>query len=253
GSPSRWSSQLSKCGSRVVNTRLPPQAFQSCKIHRNTNGATLKQPVPIRAALIGSDRCEAEGILGIPVYRSAGTHDQRIATKITKRIEQEIKSVIHTLSCGPTFLAAAVAYMKAGGDRTFLGPIIEYDGAYAIRDKAVETIAQQDLDHIADALYHNNTAQSRNRQVYTPIIAGLHRAGIERRFKRPKGWQGKKSNDQAFDLLAAADAIDREFGLLCYTLLYTGRRIGDLLNSNTRLSNLNLDNGTLYFGKTKNG
>jgi len=45
-----------------VNTRLPPQAFQSCKIHRNTNGATLKQPVPIRAALIGSDRCEAEGI-----------------------------------------------------------------------------------------------------------------------------------------------------------------------------------------------
>ena len=54
-------------------------------------------------------------------------------------------------------------------------------------------------------------------------------------------------------MLAAADAIDREFGLLCYTLLYTGRRIGDLLNSNTRLSNLNLDNGTLYFGKTKNG
>jgi hypothetical protein len=46
----------------VVNTRLPPQAFQSCKIHRITDEATLKQPVPIRAALIGSDRCEAEGI-----------------------------------------------------------------------------------------------------------------------------------------------------------------------------------------------
>ena len=45
-----------------MNTRLPPQAFQSCKIHRNTDGATLKQPVPIRAALIGSDRCEADGI-----------------------------------------------------------------------------------------------------------------------------------------------------------------------------------------------
>jgi hypothetical protein len=45
-----------------VNTRLPPQAFQSCKVHRNTDGTTLKQPGPIRAALIGSDRCEAEGI-----------------------------------------------------------------------------------------------------------------------------------------------------------------------------------------------
>jgi hypothetical protein len=64
GSPSRWSVERStlKCESRVVNTRLPPQAFQSCKIHRNTDGATLKQPVPIRAGLIGSDRCEAEGI-----------------------------------------------------------------------------------------------------------------------------------------------------------------------------------------------
>jgi len=98
-----------------------------------------------------------------------------------------------------------------------------------IRDKAVETIVQQDLDHIADALYRNNTAQSRNRQVYTPIIAVLHRAGIERRFKRPKGWQGKKSKsfleyDQAFDLLDAADAIDREFGLLCYTLYRSAHR-----------------------------
>jgi integrase len=196
--------------------------------------------------------------LRVAVNRSAGTPDRRLATKIKKRIEQEIESGIHAPSGGLTFLAAAVAYMKAGGDRTFLGPIIEYDGAYTIRDKAVETIVQQDLDHIADALYRNNTAQSRNRQVYTPIIAVLHRAGIERRFKRPKGWQGKKAKsfleyDQAFDLLDAADAIDREFGLLCYTLLYTGRRIGDLLNPNTKLRNLNLQRGTLYLGKTKNG
>jgi integrase len=198
--------------------------------------------------------------LRVAVNRSAGTPDRRLAAKIKRQIEQEIETGTFFTETGGglSFLAAAVAYMKAGGERTFLGPIIEYDGAYAIRDRAVGTIVQQDLDHIADALYPNNTAQSRNRQVYTPIIAVLHRAGIERRFRRPKGWQGKKSKsfleyDQAFDLLGAADAIDREFGLLCYTLLYTGRRIGDLLNPNTRLRNLNLDNGTLYLGKTKNG
>jgi hypothetical protein len=50
--------QLSKC----EETRLPPQAFQSRKTYRNTDGATPKPLVPIRAALIGSDRCEAEGI-----------------------------------------------------------------------------------------------------------------------------------------------------------------------------------------------
>ena len=51
----------------------------------------------------------------------------------------------------------------------------------------------------------------------------------------------------------AAESIDLEFGLLCYTLLYTGRRIGDLLNDNTKLRNLNPKRATLYLGDTKNG
>ena len=51
----------------------------------------------------------------------------------------------------------------------------------------------------------------------------------------------------------AAESIDLEFGLLCYTLLYTGRRIGDLLNDNTNLRNLNSKRATLYLGDTKNG
>jgi integrase len=111
-----------------------------------------------------------------------------------------------------------------------------------------------------DQLVGREVSPRRNRQVYTPIIAILHHVGIERRFKRPKGWQGKKSKsfleyDQAFALLAEADKIDREFGLLCTTLLYTGCRIGDLLNPNTELRNLNLHAKelTLYIGKTKNG
>jgi integrase len=217
---------------------------------------TLRAPRPPK-----SPNYEIRGTyLGVHVERSARTADKKLAVRVKKQIEREIEAGIFTPKGGMTFLEAAVAYMKAGGERTFLGPIIEYDGAYAIRDKIAETIVQQDLNHIANALYPDNTAASRNRAVYTPIIAVLHHAGIERRFKRPKGWQGKKSKsfleyDQAFALCNAADDIDREFGLLCWTLLYTGRRIGDLLNPNTKLRNLNLraKEPTLYIGKTKNG
>jgi len=201
--------------------------------------------------------------LRVAVNRSAGTPDKRLAQKIKAGIEDQIERGVYEsaprVPPGPaTFLAAAVVYLKSGGASTFLGPIVEYDGAYAIREKLTDTITQSDLDHLADALYPKATAQTRNRQVYTPIIAVLHHVGIERKFKRPKGWRGKKSKsflepEQAFALLDAAEAIDLEFGLLCYTLLYTGRRIGDLLNDDTRLRNLNLRRATLYLRDTKNG
>jgi len=84
--------------------------------------------------------------LRVAVNRSAGTPDKRLAQKIKARIEDEIERGVYqsapTLAPGPaTFLAAAVAYLKSGGESTFLGPIIEYDGAYAIR--------QTDRDHHA--------------------------------------------------------------------------------------------------------
>jgi integrase len=200
--------------------------------------------------------------LRVAVNRSAGTPDKALAKKIKACIEDEIERGVYqttppAANAPATFLAAAVSYIKSGGEAAFLGPIIEYDGAYAIRDKLAETIVQSDLDHVADALYPKATAQTRNRQVYTPIIAVLHHLGVERKFKRPKGWRGKKSKsflepDQAFALLDAAESIDLEFGLLCYTLLYTGRRIGDLLNDDTKLRNLNLKRTTLYLRDTKN-
>jgi hypothetical protein len=87
----------------------------------------------------------------------------------------------------------AVAYMKAGGERKFLGPIINYAGEYAIRSRAIGSISHTDLAHLADALYPKATAQTHNRQVYSPVIAVLHFGGVERRFKRPKGWRGKKA------------------------------------------------------------
>jgi integrase len=199
--------------------------------------------------------------LGIAVNRSAKTPVKDIARRIKKRIEEEIEQGLYkpelAAEAAPvTFIAAAVAYMKAGGERDFLGPIIEHTGLFSIRDKPIEGITQIDIDNLAGELYPNATAPTRNRQVYTPIAAVLHRAGDQRKFKRPKGWRGlraisKLEPDQAFSLLDAAEQVDREFGLLCYVLLYTGRRISETLNA--RLRDLNLDRSVVYLRDTKNG
>ena len=214
---------------------------------------TLRPPRPPKSASY-----EVRGTyLGQTVERSTRTADRRLALKIKKQIEREIEAGTFA-GGGTSFLEMAIAYMKAGGERKFLGPIINHAGEYAIRSKAIGSISHTDLAHLAGALYPKATAQTHNRQVYSPVIAVLHFGGVERKFKRPKGWRGKKAKSslepgQAFSLLDAAEAIDAEFGLLCYTCLYTGRRIGELLNDETRLRNLSLRRGTLYLRDTKNG
>jgi integrase len=199
--------------------------------------------------------------LGIAVNRSAKTPVKDIAKRLKKRIEEEIEQGIYKPAgvqedAPLTFLAAAVAYMKAGGERDFLGPMIEYTGPGSVRDRAIERITQTDIDYLAGELYPNASAPTRNRQVYTPIAAVLHRSGDQRKFKRPKGWRGSRAisklePDQAFALIEAAEQIDREFGLLCYVLLYTGRRISETLKA--KLRDLNLDRSVVYLRDTKNG
>lgn len=156
----------------------------------------------------------------------------------------------------PTFADATLAYLRASGDPKFLTPIIEQTGEYALRDRAIKDIDQIAIDNAASALYPNATASTRNRNFYTPVSAVLKHAGIERKIRRPKGWRGNKSTSwlepaQAFALIKAAYGLDAEFGLFCLTLLYTGRRLSETLNS--QLRHLNLDNAMLYLPDTKNG
>jgi integrase len=179
---------------------------------------------------------------------------------LLRKWEREIASgEYHALpetSVAPrTFLAAAVAYMKAGGERAFLSPIIEYTGPDAIRDMLLTDIDQLALDRFAAALYPQGTPQTRNRQVYTPVSAVLKRAGIEKRFKRPKGWQGTKSvswlrREQAFVLLPAADDVAAEFGLFCRLLCYTGMRLSEALQ--IKVGEVDLGCQAIYLPKTKN-
>ena len=146
--------------------------------------------------------------------------------------------------------------MKAGGERKRLGPIVKHSGPASLRELPIHRIDQIAIDTAAADLFPNASAQTRNREFYTPVAAVLHRAGVERRIRRPLGWKGSKSTSwlepgQAFRLFSVADGVDAEFGLLLRFLTYTGVRLGEALNA--RLRDLHLEDSTLYVPNTKTG
>ena len=188
--------------------------------------------------------------LGCYIDRSSGSREKAFAEKLRKKLERDIESGALTRSEGTGFAAAAAAYMKAGGDNRFLHPLILHFGSTAL-----DRIDQVAIDNAAAEIYPDASAATRNRQVYTPIVAVLNRAGIERRIRRPLGWKSPKSVSwlqpaQAFAVFAAADAIDAEFGLFLRVLCYTGMRLSEALS--VTLAQVDLEGETIYRPKTKN-
>lgn len=193
--------------------------------------------------------------LGHRINDSTGTSEARAAARILalwrKQAERgEFRRA--TSDARPlTFVAAATAYMRAGGDGQHLLPIID-----AWPQKLAQDVDQIAVDLLAEQLYPKATAATRNRQVYTPISAVLKRAGIEKKIKRPKGWRGNRSMswlepDQAFALIGEAYKIEAEFGLFCFYLLYTGERLGEALRAELR--HLQLHRQYLYLPDSKTG
>jgi integrase len=202
--------------------------------------------------------------LRVHVNRTTGTAERKRAQRILDSIKRQIElgeyqrpddePVVEKRE--HTFADAALAYLKAGGDATFLSPIINLTGEHGLRDKAIFDIDQIAIDNAAKALYPTAAPATLNRQVYTPISAVLKRAGADRKILRPKGWRGSKATsrlepDQAFDLLREAYQIEQEFGAFCVLLLYTGMRLSDPLWAKMR--DLKLNRALLYVPDTKNG
>lgn len=204
---------------------------------------------------------------GIYVERTAGTPDKRKAQAFLKDICEQIERgdysdeskpapVAQSEPLEPTFADATLAYLKANGEAHYVRRIInELKAPYTLADKPLSKIDQMLLDSAAAQLYPDSTAQTRNRQFYTPVSAIMKRAGIEMKIKRPKGWRGNKATswlkpEQAFKLFAAADYIDSEFGLMCRILCYTGMRISEMLA--VKLGDIDLDGRAIYLPKTKN-
>jgi integrase len=195
--------------------------------------------------------------LGIGLDHSTGTGDPRAARRILKTWREQAErgefklgktvAVDRPLS----FVNAATAYMQAGGDGKFLLPVID-----AWPQKLLADVDQVAIDTLAAQLYPKATAATRNRQVYTPIAAVLHRSGIEKEVKRPKGWRGNRSTSwlephEAFLVLSEAYKIEPEFGLFCFYLIYTGERLGEALRAEVR--HLKLHRNYLYLPDSKTG
>jgi integrase len=141
-------------------------------------------------------------------------------------------------------VSAALAYVKAGRPTRYVQPLADY-----FKDTPISEIDQAAIDAAAAALVPNGTPMNRTRLVYTPVSAIMHHAGDKRPIRRPKGFQGRIITDwlvpeDAFGIITAADAFDREVGALLSFLLYTGPRISAALE--LRREDVRLDEGRAW-------
>lgn len=185
--------------------------------------------------------------LGVYVDRSARTGDRRIAARVLDKLRKEIESGELRVGKEPTFAAAAIGYMKGGGERRFLAPLLQHFG-----DTPIARIDQAAIDAAADKLYPNTMPATRNRQVHTPIAAVLRYHDPEHalRLRRPKLPPGRVrwlEPKEARRLIANAGKLRA----LMIFLLYTGCRLGEALNLDW--STVNLRRRFAYVADTKNG
>jgi integrase len=206
--------------------------------------------------------------LGVRVGRATGTDDKAVAKKILADIKDDIERGRFASSKDTTFQSAALSYLRRGGDKTFIKPLVKHFGT-----KVLKLMTQEDIDEAAVKLYPNNSPASHNRQVYTPVSAVMKAAGFpfvrtaeggQIKMQRPKGAQGTPRlrwlrPPEAFAIFQAArnraeregtDAADR-FAVLLIFLCYTGARISEALR--VEFKDLELDRAFCYCGVTKNG
>jgi hypothetical protein len=151
--------------------------------------------------------------LGVSVNRSTETSDKRKAQAFLARIRDAIERGAFSAKPPLSFAEAATSYMQAGGEKRFIAPLLRH-----FKEKAIETIIQADIDGGATAVYPKATSATRNRQFYTPLMAILHHAGVETKFRRPKDATGTPRTvflkpDEFEALSKAAKSHDREFGV----------------------------------------
>lgn len=204
--------------------------------------------------------------LSVFVDRTTGTPVEALAKQILASVKRDIERGRTAKQVDPakperTFDDAALAYLKGGGDGTYLG---KFDKTAKVWVSGIiphfvgvplAEITQQSIDECAVTLYPHASAATRNRHVYTPISAVLKHAGLDFKIKRPKGWRGKSRVDwlsppQAFRMLEAASAIDPEFATFLTFLLYTGCRLNEGLG--LTCDRLTLSEGFAYLPQTKN-
>jgi integrase len=191
-------------------------------------------------------------VRGISVRESTGVADQKAAEAIRARREWEIiQRSIFGAAATATFVGAAVSYLEAGGERTFLKPIIARIGSMPLAK-----IDQAVIEKTARALYPTASPATLNRQAYTPIAAVLNHAAkrglcarrVIERPAQPKGRVRWLTFDEAERLL---DACSPHLRPLVMFLLGTGARMSEGIYLEWR--EVDLAGAHVTFLDTKNG
>jgi integrase len=191
-------------------------------------------------------------IRGVSVRESTGVADPKAAEAIRARREWEIiQRSVFGAEATATFVAAAVSYLEAGGERTFLKPIIAKIGSLALAK-----IDQAVIEKTARALYPDASPATLNRQAFTPIAAILNHAAkrglcahrVVDRPPQPKGRVRWLTSEEAEVLL---DACSPHLRPLVMFLFGTGARMSEAIYLEWR--DLDLANAHVTFLDTKNG
>jgi integrase len=210
-------------------------------------------PLKLSAGSNRSPNYRIRGTLnGVRIDQSAGTSNYNEARQALKKLEFQIKSgAIKPKSSVTGFARAVQLYVAETKNERFIMPLLDYFG-----DKDITTISQQDIMRASHNICPTQTNATRNRQVFTPMIAILRMNGVYLPIKRPTKANGERrsfffTQEDAAKLINAAYDRDYEFGLFLTFLLYTGGRLSEGLALTT--DRIRLQEGRAVFAKTKNG
>ena len=177
-------------------------------------------------------------VRGVRVFETTGTDVEAVADEIRIRREALIlEESIHGRKQTRPFAEAALSYIEAGGEARFLGE--EKGGRWTglighFMLRPIRGISQADLDAAAKTILPNASADTRNRQCYTPFIAVWNHAAKrewcdQRTWERPRLSKGRSRwatyQEAGAILLAAPLALER----LLMFLMFTGARSGEAL------------------------
>lgn len=203
-------------------------------------------------------------VRGKAVFETTGTSDRAAAEAIRINREKDLldRSVYGDRAVA-TFLEAALAYLEMGGDMRFVGSFDEATGKWSglighFGSRRLATISQADLDSAARKLVRvTATAETRNRQVYTPFIA-IWRNAAKRHLCDPREWIRPKMMARPRERWATKDEVERMIAAaaphlapLVAFLTLTGARMAEALELDW--TDVDLSAGWCVFRKTKRG
>ena len=192
-------------------------------------------------------------VQGERIYESTGTSRRAEAQAIAHRREREIRDR-HAFGrqATLTFAEAALAYMQAGGEARFLGPILEHFGP----DTLLADVDNAAVAAAEAAIYPTAAPATVNRQLITPISAVIAMAADEglaepRRLKRRTSGEARVRWLTPEEAEAMIGAATPTFRPLLGLLLGTGCRAGEAVA--IEAASFHAATGEAWLHKTKSG